>query len=152
MSYTNPIFELLEITKRNELELVYLINLSKQFNILDKVKEHIFQFNPTYDENGRNQTFSTYYKESLISETIIFLLEAVAEKKVFQNLNIEEKEIRIEDFSNYFFDLFLNERENNELIKYLMKNDLSNKSNEEIISQFYDDNIDYLNKYFKEED
>lgn len=146
----NPIYELLEISKYNEAELFYLINLSKQFNIIKKVQEHIFQFSPTFDENGRNQKFSVFYKEALLSEILYFILKSVAQRYIFINLSGKEKSIKVEDYSLYFYNKFLDEKNKNELLIYLLKNNLSHiVDNEEIFNKFYNDNKNYLNDFKK---
>jgi hypothetical protein len=172
----NLIYELLEITPQNEIELNYLITFSKILKVYDKVKIALINNTPIVDyKENKRQSFGNFYKEIILSEILYRLLELIAINIMFpikESINnitkeelklrenkieklIEEQNILIKDFSLYYYDKFLDEKNENQLIKYLLKTDLSPYfiDNEEDLSirlkdlytKFYNDNKDYFN-------
>ncbi len=131
--FKNGIYELLEINEKNEAELNYLIELCKQFNIIQKVQEGIFQFDPQYDSTGRIETFAGFYKSIAIFEIINYLLILFAQKDNRLSNFFQE-----EDFVLYNYDKVLNNIENPDFvyIKFLLKVDLSKLTTSEILNMF----------------
>ena len=144
----NKIYKLLEITPQNEIELNYLISLSEKFEILDKVKEHIFQFAPTFDENGRNQTFSSFYKVSMILELSYKMLEEFAKT----NQNLKDSEFATEHFTDYFYNLILDNKETPKkcvFLNFILTNNLNDLNIEDIIKLYTKETKTEIQKYFK---
>jgi len=144
----NKIYKLLEITPQNEVELNYLISLSEKFDIFDKVQEHIFQFAPTFDNNGRNQTFANFYKTSIILELSYKMLEEFAKT----NKNLKDCEFATEDFIDYFYNLILNNRETPKkciFLDFILKNNLNDLNIKNIIKLYTKETKKEVQNYFK---
>ena len=145
----NKIYKLLEITPQNEIELNYLISLSEKFNILDKVQEHMFQFAPTFDDNGRNQTFSNFYKVSMILELSYKMLEEFAKT----NKELKDSELATEHFTDYFYNLILDSKETPKkcvFLDFILKNNLNDLNIEDIVKLYTKETGKEIQKYFQD--
>jgi len=123
----NNILKYFEYSDKDIIDISYLINLMNKLNIEDDGRESIFQFSPSFDDNGRSQRFPTFYKEMFLGDIAFKILENVGEK-----LNVYDKE----DFALYFQDIWLNNKEKNIIFDILLKNDLLDLTVEEI-SDFF---------------
>ena len=131
---TANIMELFEYSKQNVIEVGYLIQIIKKFpyhNGINEVKESLFQFNPSYNEKGRSQTFSSFHKEILLS-SIAWIISIEISKKLD---NIFDSE----DFGLFCQNLWLTDKQDNAFFKILLKNNFYDFSSEEIVSFFLED-------------
>jgi len=134
------IYELLEISKQAEIELGYLIQLAKKLEVLEEAKENIFQFSLRFDDNGRSQTFASFYKENLISAILYDIF-----KRIAKELGIEEEDL-VEDYALHFYDQYLDERENNKYVKILLKHSFAKEEPKDIVGFFIKRNKEDFNK------
>jgi len=145
----NKIYKLLEITPQNEIELNYLVSLSEKFEIIDKVQEHIFQFAPTFDDNGRNQTFASFYKVSIILELSYKMLEEFAKK----NTELKDNEFATEHFVDYFYNLILDNKETPKkcvFLDFILKNNLNDLNIVDIMKLYKKETKKEIQNYFKD--
>jgi len=154
---SKEIFELLEIGEDTKVTLEYLVKISKKFEILEAVRENIFQFNPSFDEKGRSQTFSDFYISCLIGEIIYYLLleSSFHNRKLMEREGIKkrkkgEKTFLMEDFALFHFDVFLDNKDKNDycLISFVLNNNLDEIKKEDIINLFMIKNDKLLDSYF----
>lgn len=149
-TFSNSIYEFLEISPQNELELDYLIKLSKRLGCFEEAQNHIFEFNPRFDENGRSQSFAAFYKEALLSEILWSVLYKIGKYITIGDLrdfnnpsefrNIDEvSEEMWEDFAMFFYDEFLDNREDSKLIHFFLTTDLRFYTSEMIVYKMWEE-------------
>jgi hypothetical protein len=76
------LYEFYQYTDKEIIEVEYLLEQSKRFDILDKVREALFQFPPSLLEEehqipgfGEHERWSDCHKEHIASEIIYYLIE-----------------------------------------------------------------------------
>ena len=130
------VLNFLEMSELNVIELDYLIKLAHKLgeDILIDSRENIFQDNPKFNSNGRVETFGAFYKRNIISSIIWGLLINYAE--FIYELSRGDKKSFLENYSLFHFDRFLQNEYDNIFLDFILKNDLSENSKEEIILKF----------------
>jgi hypothetical protein len=129
MGKCNKILKFFEYTEQNIIEMEYLISLIERFDIKEEVLESIFQFSPTFDENGRNETFPVFYKKIMLEEISFYLCIKFGE-------TLYDDKVYIENYALSCQVEWLNNPLDNVYFDYLLKNNILEKSLSEIIEEF----------------
>ena len=78
------LYELYRYTPQEIVEVEYLLEQAKRFEILDEVQESFFQFSPDLIEEkiegfGEHEPWAVSHKRHIINEIIFYLIEKVSE-------------------------------------------------------------------------
>jgi hypothetical protein len=152
------VLSFLEFDFRDIIEFDYLITILNKFNAIEDAKEGIFQFHPKYNDKGRSQKFSSFYKEMILNQIIFQILELIFEilKKDFINKNDKNILLNISNIKNIldlndelFIDYFyLNEKYHKNFILFIVKNNFQALTKKEIVECFQNNFIKELNLFF----
>ena len=157
--YSNNIFKFFNIDEKNEIQLYYLISLGCDYLNIDKeiIQKKYFRRYNYFDIVSFKEIFIFNILEKvlyLIAHDIMFKLNSnkqitSEEELVEYNEKVEETELLTYDFvQHYLFNIY-DERENNQLVQYLLKNDFryyinNNIELKQFIDRFYKDNEKYF--------
>ena len=114
------------------MEVEYLLEQAKRFNILDQVQEAFFQFSPNLVEEkiegfGEHEPWAISHKRHIINEIIFFLIDKVCDNE-------------------YIAEYWANEQVWREVFtSFVVKNDFRSLDVEKIIELFQS----YLNENFE---
>ena len=129
------LYELYKYTSKQIMEVEYLLNQAKRFNILDEVQEAFFQFSPDLVEEkiegfGEHEPWATSHKRLIVNEIIYYLIENVCEDEYIADDRLKEQIFK-ESFT-----------------PFILQNDLRKLDNEKIFELFkiYLDGLQYDGK------
>ena len=126
------LYELYKYTPKEILEVEYLLDQAKRFNILDEVQEAFFQFSPNLVEEkiegfGEHEPWAISHKRHITNEIIYYLIYKVCENE-------------------YIAEYWINEQIFKEIFTpFMLKNDFR-KLNDEMIFKLFKT---YLEENFK---
>ncbi len=119
------LYELFRYTDQEILELEYLLEQGRRFNIEDKIQESFFQFHPMLLKKeeeipgfGEHEPWAFFHKRMAANEIIYYLIENTVEGEYNQ-----EDEINKHIWKDKY-------------VSFLVKNDLRNLSKNEIFELF----------------
>jgi hypothetical protein len=78
------LYDLYRYTSKQIVEVEYLLEQAKRFEILDKVQEAFFQFSPDLVKEkiegfGEHEPWATFHKRHIINEIVFYLIEKVSQ-------------------------------------------------------------------------
>jgi len=78
------LYDLYRYTSKQIVEVEYLLEQAKRFEILDKVQEAFFQFSPDLVKEkiegfGEHEPWATSHKRHIINEIVFYLIEKVSQ-------------------------------------------------------------------------
>lgn len=117
------LYELYKYTPQEIVEVEYLLDQAKRFDILDEVQEAFFQFSPDLLEKkiegfGEHEPWAISHKRNIVNEIIFHLIEKVSEDE-------------------YVAEYWVNEQIWREVFTpFLLGNDFRKLKNEEIFELF----------------
>ncbi len=126
------LYELYKYTPKEIIEVEYLLDQAKRFNILDEVQEAFFQFSPNLVEEkiegfGEHEPWAISQKRHIANEIIYYLIYKVCENE-------------------YIAEYWINEQIFKEIFTpFILKNDFR-KLNDEMIFKLFKT---YLEENFK---
>lgn len=90
------LYELYKYTKKEIVEVEYLLDQAKRFSILNEVQEVFFQFSPDLVEEeiegfGEHEPWAISHKRHIINEIIYFLIDKVCENEYVAEYWINEQ-------------------------------------------------------------
>ena len=90
------LYELYKYTPKEIVEVEYLLDQAKRFNILDEVQEAFFQFTPDLvDEEiegfGEHEPWAISHKRHIVNEIIYYLIYKVCENEYTAEYWINEQ-------------------------------------------------------------
>ena len=90
------LYELYKYTPKEIVEVEYLLDQAKRFNILDEVQEAFFQFSPDLvDEEiegfGEHEPWAISHKRHIVNEIIYYLIYKVCENEYTAEYWINEQ-------------------------------------------------------------
>lgn len=90
------LYKLYKYTKKEIVEVEYLLDQAKRFCILDEVQEAFFQFSPSLVEEkiegfGEHEPWVISHKRHIINEIIYFLIDKVCENEYVAEYWINEQ-------------------------------------------------------------
>lgn len=90
------LYELYKYTPKQIIEVEYLLDQAKRFDILDEVQEAFFQFSPDLVEEkiegfGEHEPWATSHKRHIVNEIIYYLIENVSEDEYIAEYWINEQ-------------------------------------------------------------
>jgi len=117
------LYELYKYTPKQIIEVEYLLDQVKRFDILDEVQEAFFQFSPDLVEEkiegfGEHEPWATSHKRHIINEIIYYLIENISEDEYIAEYWINEQIFK-ESFT-----------------AFILQNDLRKLDNEKIFELF----------------
>ncbi len=80
------LYELYRYTPKEIIEVEYLLDQAKKFDILDEVQEAFFQFSPDLVEEkiegfGEHEPWAISHKRHIINQIIFFLIDKVCDNE-----------------------------------------------------------------------
>jgi len=90
------LYDLYKYTPKEIVEVEYLLDQAKRFNILDEVQEAFFQFSPDLvDEEiegfGEHEPWAISHKRHIVNEIIYYLIYKVCENEYIAEYWINEQ-------------------------------------------------------------
>jgi len=90
------LYDLYKYTPKEIVEVEYLLDQAKRFNILDEVQEAFFQFSPDLvDEKiegfGEHEPWAISHKRHIVNEIIYYLIYKVCENEYIAEYWINEQ-------------------------------------------------------------
>jgi len=117
------LYELYKYTPKQIIEVEYLLDQAKRFDILDEVQEAFFQFSPNLVEEeiegfGEHEPWAISHKRHIVNEIIFYLIKKVSEDE-------------------YIAEYWVNEQIFKELFTpFMLQNDLRKLEDEKIVELF----------------
>lgn len=129
------LYELYKYTPKQIIEVEYLLDQAKRFDILDEVQEAFFQFSPDLVEEeiegfGEHEPWATSHKRHIVNEIIYYLIYNVSKDEHMAEYWINEQIFK-ELFTPFILQNDLRKLENEkifELFKAYLDNHKSNKA------------------------
>ncbi|MEA2072313.1 MAG: hypothetical protein U9O86_01910 [Campylobacterota bacterium] len=126
------LYELYKYTPKQIIEVEYLLDQAKRFDILDEVQEAFFQFSPDLVEEkiegfGEHEPWATSHKRHIVNEIIYYLIENVSEGEYIAEYWINEQIFK-ESFTPFILQNDLRKLDNEKIFE-LFKTYLDNKIN-----------------------
>jgi len=114
------LYDLYRYTPKEVLEIEYLLNQAKKFNILDEVQESFFQFSPDLVEEkiegfGEHEPWAISHKRHIINEIVFYLIEQTFENE-FDREYWNDKQIWHEVFTPFVLQTDMRTISNDELL------------------------------------
>ena len=90
------LYELYKYTPKEIVEVEYLLDQAKRFDILDEVQEAFFQFSPDLVEEhiegfGEHEPWAISHKRHIINEIIYYLIDRICENEYTAEYWINEQ-------------------------------------------------------------
>jgi len=90
------LYELYKYTPQEIVEVEYLLDQAKRFDILDEVQESFFQFSPDLLEEkiegfGEHEPWAVSHKRHIVNEIIYYLIARVSDDKYIAEQWIDEQ-------------------------------------------------------------
>ena len=90
------LYELYKYTPKEIVEVEYLLDQAKRFDILDEVQEAFFQFSPDLVEKkiegfGEHEPWAISHKRHIINEIIYYLIDRICENEYIAEYWINEQ-------------------------------------------------------------
>ena len=117
------LYDLYRYTPKEVLEIEYLLNQAKKFDILDAVQESFFQFSPDLVKEkiegfGEHEPWAISHKRLIINEIVFYLIEQTFENE-FDEEYWDNKQIWDEVFT-----------------PFVLQTDMRSIGNEELFTDF----------------
>ena len=118
------LYDLYRYTPKEILEVEYLLNQAKKFDILDEVQESFFQFSPNLVKEkiegfGEHEPWAVSHKRLIINEIVFYLIEQTFENE-FDKEYWSDKQIWHEVFTPFVLQTDMRTISNNELLDSFM--------------------------------
>jgi hypothetical protein len=90
------LYELYKYTPKEIVEVEYLLDQAKRFDILDEVQEAFFQFSPALVEEhiegfGEHEPWAISHKRHIVNEIIYYLIDKICENEYIAEYWINEQ-------------------------------------------------------------
>lgn len=119
------LYELYRYTPKEIIEIEYLLEQAKRFNLLDEVQEAFFQFPPMLVEEkiegfGEHEPWAISHKRIIISELIYHFIDKTT-KNEFEKEYLENKQINEEAFTPFVLKTDMRELDIHEIYEKFKK-------------------------------